>query len=1077
MSTSALITHVLDGADTYYASTRSNKYVRGFGLNDSRSLYDWVKTQPHTVIVAENGSGKGSAMGSYNSSYGEIIEPDFDMKVQVSHTTNGISEVTVDRITYGVTTSGLGNGTNFTIKSPEHLHIYPSNIVYDETLNFNPPTITTTVLDAGSGYTSAGTDVTVTGGTGQSLKVSYNVDNGEVTDVTVTSDGTGYQDGDEVEIPGGTTNATLLIDIPGGVNTNSILYQIGQSVKNELDLKASKVSLGNIDLSKSFLGLTDTPSTYASNKPNLKLNDTGTALEFVGNNFLVDGEFRGMMNNLLHHKPYLQINAGDEHDITNISQNVIVWRTANNTIRYLKIADEYGAGGNDYFIRIDGGEPTCDGGGDYDPETNSCFPNTENVVAASTFQGVYDPNLADNASGSYGYSAKIRILKTGLYATGWIDVHQMYTDLNTAGANIASNDSDIANLQNDVATLQAGGGGGSAATYTKATLPLNGSSADLALVTDGTISGDPTMAYFYQGKWFRTLDNSEITDQTIDIYLLAGQSNAHGHADVSDLDEVQKTQDGLFYTSWHDNTSNASSTQYYSSWATSLVAGNTRGDSGSSTIGGSTMFGPEIGFVERANAINLTDGKPIGVLKHAIGASSLTDDGSADGGLSDWDLTATGDKRGDALRAFKLAITDGLTKLTNAGYSYRLAGFIWWQGESGGADSDLIAFIDHIRTWLDDNSYLSMPKAQFPFVITGTTDYWGSTYEANVANQDGYVGFVNTQDIAAPAWADRTLVHPGSNETYTADQNDINNGYGGSVGDSVGGPDFNNDGVNDMFAIGRAYADQMDLAKSGNTNSLWKPDDVELWLDASDTTTTTFSGSNLVSITDKNSDGSAGSNAFSATGNIVAGSENGLQTLTFEDDSPTATGGAGGLGSDYIQSSALASAMSSNNQIWFFAIKPINIGTDDSGASQYDGMFMVGAKTYLTSIGNFYESNQVLNSTGVLPNNEVSILAIQMNWATSGNNGTTSCWIDGTSVGTVDRVQSTNTNTPLASTGTSAWKFMMYNNGQNFLEGEFCEFIATDSLSDREKIEGYLAHKWGIESKLPAGHTYKTTAP
>ena len=58
----------------------------------------------------------------------------------------------------------------------------------------------------------------------------------------------------------------------------------------------------------------------------------------------------------------------------------------------------------------------------------------------------------------------------------------MYHDLNTAGANIASNDSDIANLQNDVATLQAGGGGGSAGTYTKATLPLNGSSADLDLL-------------------------------------------------------------------------------------------------------------------------------------------------------------------------------------------------------------------------------------------------------------------------------------------------------------------------------------------------------------------------------------------------------------------------------------------------------------------------------------------------------------------------------------------------------------------------------------------------------------------
>jgi len=33
------------------------------------------------------------------------------------------------------------------------------------------------------------------------------------------------------------------------------------------------------------------------------------------------------------------------------------------------------------------------------------------------------------------------------------------------------------------------------------------------------------------------------------------------------------------------------------------------------------------------------------------------------------------------------------------------------------------------------------------------------------------------------------------------------------------------------------------------------------------------------------------------------------------------------------------------------------------------------------------------------------------------------------------------------------------------------------SQSDSDKIEGYLAHKWGLESKLPVGHTYKTTAP
>jgi hypothetical protein len=33
------------------------------------------------------------------------------------------------------------------------------------------------------------------------------------------------------------------------------------------------------------------------------------------------------------------------------------------------------------------------------------------------------------------------------------------------------------------------------------------------------------------------------------------------------------------------------------------------------------------------------------------------------------------------------------------------------------------------------------------------------------------------------------------------------------------------------------------------------------------------------------------------------------------------------------------------------------------------------------------------------------------------------------------------------------------------------------ATADRERIEGYLAHKWGVAANLPAGHPYKTSAP
>jgi hypothetical protein len=33
------------------------------------------------------------------------------------------------------------------------------------------------------------------------------------------------------------------------------------------------------------------------------------------------------------------------------------------------------------------------------------------------------------------------------------------------------------------------------------------------------------------------------------------------------------------------------------------------------------------------------------------------------------------------------------------------------------------------------------------------------------------------------------------------------------------------------------------------------------------------------------------------------------------------------------------------------------------------------------------------------------------------------------------------------------------------------------STTDRQKVEGYLAHKWGLTANLPAGHPYKNVAP
>ena len=49
--------------------------------------------------------------------------------------------------------------------------------------------------------------------------------------------------------------------------------------------------------------------------------------------------------------------------------------------------------------------------------------------------------------------------------------------------------------------------------------------------------------------------------------------------------------------------------------------------------------------------------------------------------------------------------------------------------------------------------------------------------------------------------------------------------------------------------------------------------------------------------------------------------------------------------------------------------------------------------------------------------------------------------------------------------------------GGSNLKGYIAEFIIFLDIAEQENIEGYLAHKWGMSSKLPQGHPYKFVTP
>jgi hypothetical protein len=65
----------------------------------------------------------------------------------------------------------------------------------------------------------------------------------------------------------------------------------------------------------------------------------------------------------------------------------------------------------------------------------------------------------------------------------------------------------------------------------------------------------------------------------------------------------------------------------------------------------------------------------------------------------------------------------------------------------------------------------------------------------------------------------------------------------------------------------------------------------------------------------------------------------------------------------------------------------------------------------------------------------------------------------------------------------SSWStcaFFSYNNASYYFSGQYGEFIIFKNELDedeRQKVEGYLAHKWGLTANLPASHPYKSVAP
>jgi len=269
-------------------------------------------------------------------------------------------------------------------------------------------------------------------------------------------------------------------------------------------------------------------------------------------------------------------------------------------------------------------------------------------------------------------------------------------------------------------------------------------------------------------------------------------------------------------------------------------------------------------------------------------------------------------------------------------------------------------------------------------------------------------------------------------------------------------------------------------------NRDWSPsmlgNDLRMWLNPSDTSTTTITpagGTNaLTNIIDAS--GNSGV-VIDINNDPQQGTEDNKQIIVFDHAS-----------NEYLSTGFFAIASGGNHwAIFAGTIATVN-STKDSIWS-FDTS-QSPARDYAISSGNVNDFNGELDLDGLSSNrissnagNKIDFTAqtpIQPN-----TNFMLLCYFDKTGSEIGVRVNGNNAFTPETDYDnhlrTTAGMNIFRNRGSENYGGKLFEFmvsqgqpgIGSGNKMYIEKAEGYLAHKWGMTSNLPVSHPYKNTAP
>ena len=265
----------------------------------------------------------------------------------------------------------------------------------------------------------------------------------------------------------------------------------------------------------------------------------------------------------------------------------------------------------------------------------------------------------------------------------------------------------------------------------------------------------------------------------------------------------------------------------------------------------------------------------------------------------------------------------------------------------------------------------------------------------------------------------------------------------------------------------------------------WTPDDLPLkpltWLDASDSDKMIVDRNNMFNRWENS--GTTDLRMVSKPGAepeyITSGNEllNGKSVLKF-------TGGSDFIESDYEDGNS-AGKWDSDPVVWFMVFKPTDINnfhdymlwfkqfTDDDNNiepiaivpgdnDEFFGQVWMGDNT---KGGGSYPLDQPYSTTDL--SNQWNIFEIELDPL----NETVSMFLNGK---TIQQGAPMSYKFPKD----AEHQLRLHANwiGSEFTDGYFAEFIVIPNYQ-RTKVEGYLAHKWGLSESLPTEHVYKNMAP